>query len=297
MKPPVFEFAAPDSLEHCLDLLERYGDEAKPIAGGQSLMPLLNLRMAAPAVVIDIARVPDFHALRIEDRTVRVGPMVRQRVMETNTDLRARVPLLAEAVGLIGHVATRSRGTIVGSMCHADPAAELPVCATLLGAEFAVASKGGTRTIDADSFFLDALMTTLEPEEIVTGVHLPTAMPGVGYAFDEVSRRRGDFALVAVAAAVGLSDDGLVTSADIAIGGASGRPERFPLTETALSGRRIEEAPLREIAREVCDRLEPESDLHASADYRRRISEELMTRVLADAASRARKDLTREHAL
>lgn len=284
MKPPVFAYAAPDALEECLELMAEYGDEAKLIAGGQSLMPLLNLRMAAPSVVVDIARIGAFGRIQSENGSVAFGPMVRQRMLERDAEVRRRLPLLAEAAPKIGHVATRSRGTVVGSLCHADPAAELPICATLLEGEFTLASARGTRRLGADQFFVDALVTALEPDEVVTAVRLPAAEPGTGYAFDEVSRRHGDFALVAVAGMVGLAEDGSIASASVAVGGASGRPARFARTGAPA------EASFADFAAEVAAGLEPGSDIHASADYRRAAARHLVERVLATAATRAEKE-------
>lgn len=290
MKPPAFAFSAPDTLEGCLELLAEYGDEAKIIAGGQSLMPLLNLRMAAPEVVIDIARVSEFGTISIKDGTVTFAPMVRQRRLETDPEVRRHLPLLAEASAMIGHVATRSRGTVAGSMCHADPAAELPICATLLECDFMLASARATRSLSADEFFFDALVTGLEPEEMVTAVRLSAAAPRTGYAFDEISRRHGDFALVGVAGMVCLSEDGSIASASVAVGGASGRPERFALTDTAIIGQRMTDASFGDFAAEVMTSLDPGSDIHASADYRRAVAGHLVEQVLTTAATRAEKE-------
>jgi CO/xanthine dehydrogenase FAD-binding subunit len=281
MKPPLFSYAAPETLDDCVALLAQYSDDAKILAGGQSLMPLLNLRMVRPAVIVDIGRVQGLDLWANEERSVRIGALVRQSALETDRSLASAVPLLAEAIALIGHPATRSRGTIVGSMCHADPAAELPVCAVLLNAEFLLRSSKGDRVVKADEFFQDALSTTARADEIVESIRLPMGSVGnAGYAFDEIARRHGDFALVSVAAAIENRDGG--AKACVALGGVGTRPLTFHYGEFA-PGEPIEPSRFEGFGHYVADRIEPNTDLHATADYRRAIAVVLVERTLCTA--------------
>jgi CO/xanthine dehydrogenase FAD-binding subunit len=285
MKPPVFKYVAPESVDECVGLLGQYADEAKIIAGGQSLMPLLSLRMVRPAVIIDIGRMAELGRWREENGFVRVGALVRQRALEVDKALRQLLPLMTEAAQLIGHPATRSRGTIVGSMCHADPAAELPVCAALLGAEFVLRSSKGSRTLKAEKFFIDALSTAVEVDELVEEVRIPTARKGEGYAFVEIARRHGDFALVSAGAVVE-AEAGRVKDARVALGGIGPRPKVFSVADFA-QGKPFDRAACAEFGRHVASRVEPGSDLHATADYRRAVSASLVERALNTAFDRA----------
>jgi len=279
MKPAVFSYAAPETVEECVALLAEYSDDAKLLAGGQSLMPLLNLRMVRPALIIDIRQVRGLECWTKEGGTVSIGAFVRQHAIEADKSLAALVPLLAHAIGLIGHPATRSRGTIVGSMCHADPAAELPVCATLLNAEFLLRSSKGSRTVKAEEFFQDALSTAARSDEIVETVRFPVGTLGTGYAFDEIARRYGDFALVSVAAAVDHAE------ARVAIGGLAGRPLSFGYREFE-SGGEVDPSKFFAFGNHIAQRIEPNSDLHASTDYRRALATTLVERTLLAAFER-----------
>ncbi len=284
MKPPPFAYAAPETLDECVALLSQYSDDAKILAGGQSLMPLLNLRMVRPAVIVDIGRVRGLDRWETEGALVRIGALVRQRSLECDQALAAAVPLLAHAIALIGHPATRSRGTIVGSMCHADPAAELPVCAVLLGAEFVLRSSAGTRVVRADDFFDDALSTAAHSDELVESVRFPAAVAGGGYAFDEIARRHGDFALVSVAAAVEPQDSG--PKARVALGGVGPRPVVFRLDDFAPGGG-MGALQFGSFGRHVAEHIEPNTDLQATADYRRAVAATLVERALLAAWQRA----------
>lgn len=287
MKPPVFAYAAPETLDECVELLAEYSDDAKILAGGQSLMPLLNLRVVRPSVIIDIGRVPGLDCWDQEGSSVRIGPLVRQSEIERDKALAQAAPLLAAAVSLIGHPATRSRGTIVGSMCHADPAAELPVCAVLLAAEFLVRSSKGVRTVKADDFFQDALSTALRGDEIVESVRFPAGLAGTGYAFDEIARRHGDFALVSVGAAIE-SRVGY-EHARVTIGGAGTRPVSFNYDDFA-PGQKAEPSRFPAFGLHVAEKIEPYTDLHATADYRRAITAVLVERTLLSAWQRAESE-------
>ena len=272
MKPPAFAYAAPQTIDECLALKAEHGEDARFIAGGQSLMPLLSLRMVRPTVVVDLRRLRDLAYWRREGDEIVIGAMLRQRALERDPELGRALPLLAEAARQIGHPATRSRGTIVGSLCHADPAAELPVCAVLLKAQMVLASTRGRRIVEAESFLVDALSTSIADDELVEQLRLPAARPDTGYAFLELARRHGDFALVSVAASVSPA------AARVAIGGLGSAPVAFDVdpTNAAAESQRIAQG------------LKPPDDLHASAEYRRSLARTLIERALTSAAQRSK---------
>jgi CO/xanthine dehydrogenase FAD-binding subunit len=284
MKPPPFLYGAPESLDECVELLSHYSEDAKVLAGGQSLMPLLNLRMVRPTVIVDIARIPGLDQWAQEDGHIRIGALVRQSAFEDGGALAAAVPILAQAITFVGHPATRSRGTIVGSMCHADPAAELPVCAVLLGAEFLIRSKEGFRIVEANDFFDNALTTTVRSHEVVEAVRFPANASGAGYAFTEIGRRHGDFALVSVAALVEWQGDHV--RARVALGGVGPRPISL-VHEKFEPKRQIDSAELQAFSQYVATRIEPNTDLQATAEYRRAVSATLVERALCAAWQRA----------
>ena len=286
MKPAPFRYAAPRSVEEALDLLAAHGGEAKLLAGGQSLVPLLNLRLARPAVLVDMGRLPALDGWREADGRIEIGALVRQRRLELDAALAGRLPLLGEAARWIGHVATRSRGTIVGSLCHADPAAELPVCAVALGAELHARSSRGSRRIAARDFFADAMTTALAEDELVDAASFP-AGDGAGFACLEVARRHGDFALAVVACMVRLDGRGAVAEAGLALGGVGRTPLPASESEAALAGAPATEKTFEEIAALAADRLDPPDDLHASGRYRKRAVRALVRRALTLAGGRA----------
>ena len=286
MKPPIFSYAAPESIEECTALLGEYGDEAKIIAGGQSLMPLLSLRMLRPKVVIDIARIKGLERIERAAGGLRIGAMVLQRSVERAAQIARSTPLLAYAVPHIGHVATRSRGTIVGSMCHADPAAELPVCATLLDAQFILQSRTGSRTLPAAAFFSNAMVTATRADELVVAVEFPESGADTGFAFCELARRNGDFALLSVAARIRRDPNGRLADGAVALGGAGDVPRRFRMIDF-LAENSIDPTAIAAFGDHVSDAIDARTDLHASADYRRAIAKELVRRALNAAVERA----------
>jgi CO/xanthine dehydrogenase FAD-binding subunit len=284
MKPPLFSYVAPETVAECLELLRQYGSDAKIMAGGQSLMPLLALRMARPGVIIDIGRIKELDFVRRDGAVVRIGAGLRQRVIERDPIFAQDLPLLCQAVDFIGHVATRSRGTIVGSLCHADPAAELPVCATLLEAELVVASHRGERKVPAKQFFESALVTALKEDELVSEVRFPAQAAGSGFAFTEIARRHGDFAMVSAGAVV--RRNGSQVDSSIALGGVGATPLVFGIADFSL-GQGDNAASYKRTADAVMETLEPADDLHATAAYRRSLAGVLIERVLAAASQRA----------
>lgn len=271
MKPPPFEYHAPRSVEEAVALKGRYGEDAVILAGGQSLIPLLALRLASPSVVIDLGRVPGLDHVRDEDGWVALGAMVRHRTVEHLPRLSSRLPAVADAVPLIGHPAIRNRGTVGGSMAHADPAAEWPTLALALDATIEATGTGGPRHIDASAFFVTYLTNALAPDEVVTEVRL--RMPGhrVGSAFVEQSRRHGDFALVGVAAVLALDEDGIVSDARVVVMGVGAIPARIDDAEAALRGRPSTDDHLREAGRLCREAIDPPGDIHGSPEYRKHI--------------------------
>jgi aerobic carbon-monoxide dehydrogenase medium subunit len=289
MKPAPFVYHRPDTLDRALQLLDEHGPDAKPLAGGQSLVPAMNFRLAQPSVLVDLNRVASLAGLEaLDDGGLRIGAMTRQRAVERSPLVAGRAPLLAATMPWIAHPPIRTRGTIGGSLAHADPAAELPAVMLALGATIGVRSRAGARAVPASEFFLGLFATALMPGELVVEVSIPPPRPGAGWAMDEIARRHGDFALAGVAAMVVLGDGGRVASAAIALIGAHDRAVRASAAERVLVGEAPSTAALRE-AGEAAARLDadPGSDVHASAVYRRHLVSVLVPRVMARAVSRA----------
>src|SRR5919108_640388 len=287
MKPAPFTYAAPSTLEEALTLLGEYGDAVKLLAGGQSLMPMLNLRLARPQYIVDLNRIPGLDYIAERDGALAVGALTRQRSLERSPTVRQHYPLLSEATTLIGHVAIRNRGTVGGSIAHADPAAELPAVLLAHGGSVQVQGPRGTRQIGADSLFRTYLTTALEPDEILTEVHFPPWPTGTGWCFMEESRRHGDFAMVGVAVLLTLDTARRCTQVAVALCGVGDRPHKVATAPTLLLGHALDEARLRDVAQAAASGIEPDSDLHASAEFRRHLSAVLTQRALRQAAERA----------
>jgi carbon-monoxide dehydrogenase medium subunit len=287
MKPAPFEYHRPASLAETFDLLDRFGDDGRLLAGGQSLVPALNLRLAAPRAVIDINRIPDLDAIRVTGDGLVIGALARQEALERSPLVREHAPLIAAALPHIGHSAIRARGTIGGSLALADPAAELPACAVALGATIRAGRRGGTRDIAADDFFRGIYTTALAPGEIVTEILVPRPAPGWRWAFDELARRHGDFALAGLAAGARV-DGGVVAEARLVFFGVGPRPVRARRAEAALAGRRADAEALAAAGRTVDGDLDPPGDVHGSPTLRRHLARVLLARVvgrLAEARS------------
>jgi aerobic carbon-monoxide dehydrogenase medium subunit len=288
LKPAPFDYFAPESVEEVASLLSEHGDEAKILAGGQSLIPLLALRLASPTVIVDINRVNSLDYLRDGDGVLHVGALARHRAVERLEGLAERCPMLADAVGVVGHVAIRNRGTVVGSIAHADPAAEWPALALALDAEVDVVGSGGNRTIPADSLFTTYFTTTLEPEELVTEVRFSIPPGAVGSSFVELARRHGDFAVAGVGALIDLSEAGTIQDARVVLIGVADTPLRIREAEQVLDDHEPVAASFQEAAEAVQRLIEPAGDIHGSADYRRAIAGVLTRRALAKATARAK---------
>jgi CO/xanthine dehydrogenase FAD-binding subunit len=288
MKPPRFEYLAPTSVDEALALLADHGDEAKVLAGGQSLVPLLNFRLVRPTYLVDLNELPGLAYVRSENGRLAIGAMTRQRAVEVSDLVGERCPLLADAMPQIGHFQIRNRGTIGGSLAHADPAAELPAVVAALDGELVVRSRTRQRTLKAEQFFVAYLTTAAEPTELLVEVRLPAVPPRTGAAFVEVSRRHGDFALVGVAASVTLDEAGVCTGCAIALTGVGPTPVVARDAARALIGVTPTPEAFEDVGRRAAAPLRPDGDLHASSEYRTHVAGVLTRRALARAAERAR---------
>lgn len=287
MKPAPFMYARPDSVEEALALLQAGGDDAKVLAGGQSFVPLLNLRIASVEAVVDLNRLAELAYIKRDNDTLCLGAMTRHRQVEVSEDVKAAQPLLARAAAEVGHLAIRNRGTIGGSLVHADPAAEWPLVAVTLDAQFVVRSHESSRTIAAREFFLGPLMTAIESNEILCEVRFPLAPPGAVWGFQELCRRPGDFAIVAVACLLSLDHSGTCSAVALAVGGAHATPLHIPDVGTVISGSKGEDAVITEAAEKAAAAVDPSGDVHGSADYRRRMVKVLTARALKEAWAKA----------
>lgn len=288
MKPPAFDYHAVSTIEEALKLASLLGQDAKFIAGGQSLVPMMNFRLAHPSHLIDLNGIAALSYLRVEDGELCIGAMTRHRQLELSPVVREGWPLISECMPFIAHVQIRNRGTIGGSLSHADPAAELPAVMAALEAKFVIRSNQGRRTLSANEFFISALTTATQPGELLIEVRVPALPLATGWAFDELSRRRGDFAIVGAAALVHLASDGRIEWARLSFTGAGERPMRALRTEIALRGQLPSEDVVRAAAEQSDADLVPESDLHASADYRRDVAKVIARRTLLKAIERSR---------
>ena len=287
MKPPPFEYAAPRKTDEALGLLAQHGDRAKVLAGGQSLLPLLNFRLAQPEVLIDVNRVAELAYVRPGDGGLAIGALTRQHALERSEAVRTRLPIVAEACRLIGHLPIRHRGTLGGSLAHADPASELPAVMVALEAEMTASRVGGRRTLTAEQFFTGIFTTSLAPDELLTEVRVPGLPRRTGSAFMEIARRAGDFALVGVAALVTLDDDGRVTRARLALCGAGPTPIRAREAERALVGERPEGRVLDDAAERMAAATDPPGDIHASAAFRKKLARHVGRQAIELAVRRA----------
>ncbi len=291
MKPARFEYFAPTSLAEALELLQEHGDDAKVLAGGQSLMPMMNMRLARPKVVADINRIPGLDYISpTPDGGLAIGALTRQRSVEKSTVVKERIPVLAAAMPSIGHFQIRNRGTVGGSISHADPAAELPAVCFALDGEFVLSSASKQRVLKPQEFFISHLTTAIEPGELLTEIRLPARSPAGSqewtWGFQEVCRRQGDFAMVGAVSLLQLDDGGVCQTACITMFGVGGTPLRIRRAEEALLGNRINGSVLEEVSKIVSEELEPGSDIHASAAYRKEVGGVIARRTLEAAVNR-----------
>ena len=272
MKPASFDYLCAETLDEALDALNEHGDDAKVIAGGQSLMPMLNIRLVKPAILVDISRVGELDYTKTNDKRFEIGGIVTQGHLARNNALHAIVPLLAKALPHIGHFQTRNRGTVCGSLCHSDPSSEIPLCLATLGGQVVLRSKRRERTIDAADFQIDMLTTDCRPDEIAVGTSFPTSDEGAGYAFTELARRHGDFAIVALAA--------IVTGDTIRLGVGGVAP-----TPTVREWNGLNASDLEDALNEFAWDLGGSDDIHATARYRREIVRRLGAKVIQEASN------------
>lgn len=287
MKPPRFDYHAPTSIEQAVELLARYGGDAKVLAGGQSLMPMLNFRLARPAALVDVNRIPSLAYVREDDGTVALGAMTRQRTIEFSPVVARRLPLLREATRWVGHLPIRSRGTIGGSIAHADPSAEYPAVLTALQGEVVAQGPRGRRTLTPGALFESYLTTSLEPDELLLEVRLPAMPAGAGWAFEEFARRHGDFAIVGIAAMVVPDGEGCAI-ARLASAGAGPVPVRLRAAEEILERDGLGDAAVEAAAARAAELVDPDADVHASAEYRRHLTRILTARAIRKSVERSR---------
>jgi carbon-monoxide dehydrogenase medium subunit len=286
VKPPPLRLQRPRSLEEAIALLAEHGDDAKVIAGGQSLVPLLNFRLAAPVLLVDLNQIPALAMIDIAEGAVRVGALCAQRDLERHDAALAACPLLGLALPYVGHAATRNRGTVGGSIAHADAAAELPLVLQTLSGEVEVTGPSGARLVPADEFFVSHLTTCLDADEIVTEVRFPVTGAGWGAGFAEVAPRHGDYAVCAVACALRV-EGGVVREARVGAGAVADRPLRLAGAERALAGSRCEPGARDAAAAAARAEVEPSDGMHASAEYRRHLAGVLVSRAAERAYARA----------
>ncbi len=290
MKASAFDYVRAGSVAETCELLRHDGDAIKLIAGGQSLVPMMAMRLTRPKRLVDINEIAALKFVAIEPSVVRIGACTRQCVIERDDALAARLPLLRQALAWVGHGQTRNRGTVGGSLAHADPAAELPLAAQVLGAKMMLRSTSGVRSVPAGEFFVGPLMTATEPHECLEEVHWPLwPEPRTGSVFTEVSRRHGDFAIIAAAAQIALDDDGHCVRASFGLCGGGQTALAFPKLADRMLGTRLEEAVVQSAAHDAAGELDPGSDLHASAGYRRHLAAVLAARALHAAHEQARR--------
>lgn len=286
MKPAAFDYVRAESVQHAVRALADAGGDGKIIAGGQSLMPMMNFRLVKPSVLVDINKIPGLDRIERRGTRMSIGALVRHRMTASDRLIAENIPILHHAMKHVAHLTVRNRGTFCGSLCHADPAAEMPMMAQLLNAEIRIVSPAGERSLAAQDFFTGSLVTALEADEMVESVEIDTLAPGTGWGFEEFARRHGDYALAAVAATM-LRRDGVASDVRIAVMGVGEMATRVAEVEKLLEGQSLNGKLIGRAVDALRDVIEPNSDLHASADYRRHLCGELMRRALADAWTRA----------
>lgn len=288
MKPAPFRYFAPSRLEEALDLLAQHGMDAKVLAGGQSLIPTMNFRLARPEVLIDLNGLSDLFYIRPEKKRIRIGAMTRKSQVEKSEEIRELAPLVHEAMPYIGHPQIRNRGTMGGSIAHADPASELPAAMVALEARFQVKNRKKERWIAASDFFLGSFTTAMEPAEILTEIEIPKMPAHTGCAFEETSRRQGDYALVGVAVALTLDGKQRCEKAHVVFFSVGEKPLDSPAARRLLQGQAASPELVEQVAATAAAELEPASDIHASSEYRRQLAKTLSARAVQRAFERAR---------
>lgn len=286
MKPPEFDYLAARTLDEAIAQLVKHDGDAKILAGGQSLTPMLNFRLLHPKMLVDINRIPGLEGIQAQKGGLKIGALTRHRAIEMSREVAERQPVLAAAAKQVGHLAIRNRGTFGGSIAHNDPAAEFPMIAMLLDATVKVKGPGGVRSITAKELFVSYLSTSLRDGEILTEVEIPDLPANTGWGFEELSRRLGDFAIAAVCATVTVKDQ-KCTGARIAMAGVGPTPIRSAAAESKLQGQKLTEDVIKAAAEAASGDSDPNNDVHASADFRRHLVGVLTGRALKSAWQRA----------
>lgn len=289
MKPASFDYVRAESTEHAVQALAAAGGDGKVIAGGQSLMPMMNFRLVKPSVLVDINHISGLDAVQIRGDQLVLGALVRHRMTATDALIAKHIPVLHHAMKHVAHLTVRNRGTFCGSVCHADPAAEMPMMSLLLNGIVHIVSPRGERTLAAQDFFVGSLVTALEPDELVTEIEIDMLPPGTGWGFEKFARRHGDYALAAVAVTM-QRQDGVASDVRISLMGVGEMPMRMPQIEAVLEGCEINAKLIDKAIGALRAQLEPNSDLNASAEYRRHLAGVLARRAMTDAWARAEKD-------
>ena len=286
MSATTFEYHAPSTIQEALSLLAQYGGEAKILAGGHSLLPIMNLRLAQPKALIDIGKIPGLSGIREENSTIVIGAMTTHYLVESSSLLKQKVPILPETAAVIGDVQIRNRGTIGGSIAHADPAGDLPAAAVALDMQLKAVGPRGERTLKAREFFVDILTTALQPDEILTEIRVPVFAPRTGSAYEKFPNPASRYAIVGAAAVVTVDSNGVCQKASIGLNGITGKPVAAVGVEQALVGKRLNDQSIQEAAAKAADGLDPLGDIFASAVYRAHLARVYTKRALAKAGGR-----------
>ncbi len=285
MKPCAFEYFNPQSVQEAIALLDRYGDEAKIIAGGQSLVPMMNFRLARPEILIDITGIKKLEYIKTEGDELVIGALARERDIEQSPLVVEKWPILSKAISFIGHSAIRNRGTIGGSLVHADPSAEIPTSLCALNGNVKVVGPSGEKILQPEEFFMTYLTTSLEPSDLLVEVRIPALPEKTGWSFGELSRRSGDFAIVAVGILLFTETTGVCREARISMGGVAPTPVRAEEAEALLAGQKITEKLIAEAAQQAAEETDTEPDYHASAEYRMEMARVFVKRGLQEACN------------
>ncbi len=289
MKPAVFSYLRPNTLQEALNYLGEYGEDSKILSGGQSLIPTMNMRLSTPAYLIDITKIVNLSYIRVDGDFLAVGALTKHKEIEHSDLIKEVCPLLSEAIKWVGHTQIRNRGTVGGSIAHGDPSAELPCVLTALRGEIVIVNVDGSEEVLVpEEFFLTYMLTSLQPGQLVKEVRFPIIPKRSGSAFVEVARRHGDFGLAEAAAVVDVDDDGQFTAVKIAVGGVNATPTALEQVEEYLLGKKLTDEVLKQVSELTENSVEPESDIHGTAEYRRELAGTLTVRALKIAVERAR---------
>ena len=286
MPATAFEYHVPATIQEAIALLTQYGGDAKILAGGHSLIPIMNLRLAQPSALIDLAKVPGLSGIREEGGTVVIGAMTTHYMVESSALLKEKVPILPETAGVIGDVQVRNRGTIGGSIAHADPAGDFPAVAVALDMQLKVVGPKGERTIGAREFFVDILTTALQPDEVLTEMRVPAFAPRTGSAYTKFANPASGYAIVGAAAVLTVDGNGVCQRASVGLNGITGKPVAAVGVEQALIGKQLNDQTIQEAAAKAADGLDPLGDIFASAEYRAHLARVFSKRALVQASSR-----------